>query len=501
MTTLQLLLDAVQHVCEDLELRPEARRLSKLVANDADMVGEDENEIFKLWPTTSDRDAFKHAMDNGLAIEGFERSRTVQAHEFFQLQVKEWLNSDPGLMQLRAEALETTISEMLQIVVIDLNSQDDPHVIFETLNARGTPLLESELIKNYVLSRAGQVSANGIWGDLDDGWWRQQVTQGRLRRPRIDMMFNYWLAMRTIDEVPASRVFNVFRSHTTDLSIDDVMSDVRRDLGNYRRFDTGTRNEDEEDFHYRTQVMQARAITPAILFLLSSPTEKRVKALRALESFFIRRMARRGTTKDYNRLTLELVGELQKHGIDDVDSVVVKFLRDQTADSRVWPDDQDLEEALVTLPLYRILTRGRLRLILEGVEERLRKSSKAEQSDAPKNLSIEHVMPISWGASWSLPIFMEEDERVIQTNARNRIIHTIGNLTLTTQRLNSTLSNAAWESKRETLGKHSVLHLNKVLLDESSDSDWDEGFIQARSQRMAKLVAEVWPGPDSSVWD
>ena len=89
----------------------------------------------------------------------------------------------------------------------------------------------------------------------------------------------------------------------------------------------------------------------------------------------------------------------------------------------------------------------------------------------------------------------------MRANNRNRLIHTIGNLTLISGGLNSTLSNAPWQDKRETLGKHSVLHLNKDLLEESYDKDWDEDFIQARSKRMAKLVAEVWPGPDSPVWD
>ena len=87
---------------------------------------------------------------------------------------------------------------MLQIVVIDLDTQEDPNLIFETLNARGTPLEESDLVKNYVLS-GGQ--ALELWGNLDDRWWREEVRQGRIRRPRLDMLLNHWLAMRTSTEV------------------------------------------------------------------------------------------------------------------------------------------------------------------------------------------------------------------------------------------------------------------------------------------------------------
>lgn len=495
ITTLQLLLDAVQLVCEEHALKPEARRLSKLVTNDEDLVS-NENQNFKLLPTTSDREAFKHAMDNGLATDEFEDSLIVQAHEFFQLQTREWLKADPD--PRRIEALETTVTGMLQMVVIDLLPDDDPHVIFETLNARGTPLLESDLIKNYVMSKVSQVYHSDIWGDLGDEWWRKETRQGRLYRPRIDMLLNYWLAMRTKTEVSPGRIFRVFKSLIEDLSVEGVMSDVKRDLGNYRSFETERCSPKEDIFHYRTHVMQMGVITPALLLLLSAPTEKRLKSLQALESFLIRRMICRGSTRDYNRLILGLVDEFQKNGLNCADSIIVDFLRGQTADSREWPDDEALEHALVTLPLYWLLTRGRLRLILEGIEGSFRIQSMAEQTDAPKDLTIEHVMPQSWEANWPLP---ESVEKLEATNDRNRLIHTIGNLTLVTSRLNPSLSNAPWDDKCKTLADHSVLFLNKVLLKESQDIEWDEQFIQSRSKRMAELVAEVWPGPGSAVWN
>ena len=174
LTTLQLLLDAVQYVCEKHEIRGVATRLSKLVTNDKSVVG-DEDDIFKLWPTTSDREAFRHAMHNGLAADDYENSLIVQAHEYFQLQARHWLGPDPELLEVRAEALETAITGMLQMVVIDVGPKDDPHVIFETMNARGTPLLESDLIKNYVSSKSNQ---DDIWSDLDHNWWRQEFPTG-----------------------------------------------------------------------------------------------------------------------------------------------------------------------------------------------------------------------------------------------------------------------------------------------------------------------------------
>ena len=498
MTTLQLLIDATQYVCEELGLKYEAELLSGLVKNTGPLVRSEDDEL-KLWPTRGDREAFRHAMHNGLAINNFENSRIVQAHEYFQLQVREWLNlvPDDDSVQRRAEALQITIADMLQMVVIDLYDEDDPYVIFETMNARGTPLLQSDLIKNYVLSRT-QSDDNSIWGNLDSGWWRTEVGRGRNRRPRIDMLLNYWLSMKIHNEVSAGRVFNAFTSFADEVPIESVMADVTRDLDNYRNFETETQARDEDMFRYRANVMQTATMTPALLLFLSASPEIRLKSLKALESFLIRRMVCRASTRGYGNLALELAIEIQDKGLENADKTVVEFLRRESADYRVWPDDAALEHALVNFPLYRMLTRGRLRLVLEGVEEAIRKSSMSEQTSVPRNLTIEHVMPRSWAANWPLPPCVDAE---YAASNRNRMIHTIGNLTLINGRLNASLSNAAWESKRKTLARHSTLLLNHRLLEESEGTDWDEDFIQARSRRMAKLVAEVWPGPDSPVWD
>ena len=497
LTTLQLLLDAVQYVCEERGVKGVARRLSKLVINDKDLV-KDEDDIFKLWPTTNDREAFRHAMYDGLPIDDYKDSLIVQAHEYFQLQASQWLDSNTKSGQTCMEALETALTGMLQMVVIDLGPQDDPHIIFETLNARGTPLLESDLIKNYVAYRAGQTAQDGLWGELDDDWWREEFRQGRLIRPRIDALLDYWLEMRTSEEVSAGKVFNAFRKVADNQQIEDVMSEVKDDLSNYRRHEMEPREPVEKVFRYRASVMQIGAFTPALLAILSKLDKARFGALQVLESFLVRRMVCRNTTKDYNRLALDLVSELDGCGPEDADRAVVQFFSGQQADSRRWPTDEDLEDACSSLPLYRLLTRGRLRLVLEGVEEQYRKTSLAEETQAPRNLTIEHVLPQSWEAHWPLPNNIDEHEA---QHKRNQLVHTLGNLTLVTQRLNSTASNAPWKLKSKTLKKHSVLLLNRRLLDEFGEVAWDEQTILSRSRRMAALVAVVWPGPNSPVWE
>ena len=499
VTTLQLLLDAIQQICVESDqphLKGAAMRLAKLVTNDEELIGDDELQIFKLWPTRSDREAFRHAMDNGLAVNCFEQTLIVQAHEFFQLQVREWLEDAEGPTEPRIDALEAAATSMLQMVVIDLGSQDDPNLIFETLNARGTPLEQSDLIKNFVLSREKD-RGDGIWGKLDDKWWRIEVRQGRLYRPRLDMLLNYWLAMRKGSEVSPTRVFDVFRSYVDGKEVHAVMSGVNKDLVNYRDFESKRgRSCEEKSFYYHMDVMQARVITPVLLQLLSAEAGTRIRAFNALESFLIRRMICRQTTKDYNRLVLELTSRLRESGLDKADAVTAGFLKEQTAYAREWPSDEAVADAMGSSPLYRLLTRGRLRLVLEGVERRLRSSGKAEETTVPTNLTIEHLMPVGWRPKeWPLPQGVDIDAAVYQ---RNTLIHSIGNLTLATRKLNSSMSNDPWKCKRDELQEHSVLLLNNELLSQPS---WDEETIRSRSRRMAELVSEIWPGPKSKEWD
>ena len=78
------------------------------------------------------------------------------------------------------------------------------------------------------------------------------------------------------------------------------------------------------------------------------------------------------------------------------------ILRGRTAQSSLWPSDEELLERFIDAPLYWYLTRGRMRMILEGIEEALR-TNKAESREVPGNLQIEHVMPANVASTLAAP--------------------------------------------------------------------------------------------------
>lgn len=500
LATLQLLLDAAQEVFEKSGFGKSARQLTKLVLNDRDYAEGNPDNVFKIWPTLVDQEPFRRAMSNELPVGGYEDEPIVQAHDFFKLQILQWLGDEAQAAGRRAQALVTTLMGLLQIVIIDLQSTDDANIIFETLNARGTPLLASDLIKNSILHEAQEAGLKSdavyreYWQGFDQPWWRADVRQGRLIRPRIDIYLNYWLTMRTTQEVLSSDVFRKFRTFAEQRPVREVVADIRTIAESFQRLEDTNGWSPEGIFLYRWHVMDAGVTTPVILWLLSNRDEmgegRLHQALGTIESYLVRRMVCRMTTKDYNKLFLELVGELSVDGPTMAADLVQQFLSNQTAESRVWPTDGQIGEAFVSLPLYQLLTRGRIRMILEGIEDFLR-SPKSEEEHVPRKvLTIEHIMPQAWRDHW--PLQGEYSEEAV--GERVRLVQTIGNLTLVNEKLNPALSNAAWPSKRQELAKHSVLHLNKDLLEQAA-TGWDETSIRQRGSRLATLATKVWPRP------
>lgn len=499
LTTMQLLLDAVQEVFEERNHIGEAAQLKFLVLNNEVFWGDDRDRAFKVWPTIEDRDAFRNTMHNHLPSDEYKRELIVQGHEFFKLQISHWLDdTSEQTEETRARALQKVVFQLLEMVVIDLDPDEEPHVIYETLNARGTPLLQSELIKNMLLHEARNAIPDGssisqLW-DFDGDWWRANIQQGRLVRPRIDVFLNYWLVMRRREEVAHNNVFSNFRNYFQREGNSDALS-VAADLdGVGKAYASLERSEipEMETFLYRRNTMQAGVTTPVLMWLVSSgvPGEQMQKAIRALESYLVRRMVCRLSTKDYSRLFLILIGELQAAGPDKAGDTIAEYLKGQSLHARIWPDDDMLSEEFPKLPLFRMLTRGRLRIVLEGIEEGLW-TNKTEGQSAKRWLTIEHIMPQAWRQNWQLSDGVKDQTRA-EIN-RDRLIHTIGNLTLVNNRLNPTLSNRAWEDKKEIMHDHSNLFLNKEIVKEQ---EWNEERIHARAADLCEVAIRVWPHAD-----
>jgi hypothetical protein len=166
LTTLQILLDAIHAEVSMVGADAAAARIEPLVENAKPFQKKPEDK-FKIWPTNKDRDAFNEVMGQPFPIDysklKSQEHRLVQAHEYFSLTCRSWLleESESGVVA-RAEALERSVRELVQIVVIDLAPQENAQEIFETLNARGLDLTASDLLKNYLMALVARRSETDL---------------------------------------------------------------------------------------------------------------------------------------------------------------------------------------------------------------------------------------------------------------------------------------------------------------------------------------------------
>jgi hypothetical protein len=103
------------------------------------------------------------------------------AYLFFWDRIGEFITAAGDLSDAREQRLLGLLQALrtaLQVVVIELEDEDDPQVIFETLNARGQPLLPSDLIRNYIFMQAAGEAASDA-DELYEQHWRVSAAPSR----------------------------------------------------------------------------------------------------------------------------------------------------------------------------------------------------------------------------------------------------------------------------------------------------------------------------------
>lgn len=521
LTTLQLLLAALYCELLGVGVTQPAMRIEPLIKNSEPFWSNPEDR-FKVWPTNRDRAAFNAVMSAKLPVDydtiGHPGERLIDAHQFFGGKAREWLLADgANALPSRAVALETVVRDRLQMVVIDLAADENAQEIFETLNARGAPLSAADLIKNFVFQRLLESSTNvehayqKHWKEFETGFWEKEISVGRLFHPRSAIFLNHLLIARTGKEVVAKEVFHQFKRFADDSGIKmTVLLEQIYDASQvYRSFTEGASKLDGPIdrlalFAYRTGVLESEAVKPLVLCLLDPnekpiPQDQLIKVWEVLESWMVRRMLVRATTKAYNLVFAELVALVRASDRTTVGDDIEVHLAKQNIDRAYWPDDEEVQQELGRLPVYRRLRRSRLRMVLEAVEDYLRgwrdnREALGQERVRRGHLAIEHIMPRKWQNHWPLPSGEREE-------ARDAGIHLLGNLTLLTSRLNSKVSNGPWlgtDGKRAGLNKHDVLLLNREIVKIASGewtNDWTDGQIKARTGELTRVVTQIWPVP------
>ena len=402
LTTLQLVIAAARSLAMERGLNGPRKMFEKLLFNDDFLVHKAGDE-YKVVPTQRDQEAFQEALQDGIVASSGSH-RMHEAYRYFRGAILVWAaaGADEEEFCRRLEGLSTAIWKHLNVVTIDLDPGDNAQIIFETLNARGTPLLAADLVKNHLFQAATRQGANvdalyqQHWKPLDTDWWREEVQQGRLKRPRLDIFINHWLAMSSGGEVVSHQLFHEFKQYLAadQKQASDVLADLARYGKVYETFESEPATTELGQFLYRVRTMEVTTAYPALLWLLgphglADPTERRI-ALQAIESWLVRRLLARQTTQNYNTVFLALLKNVRDaaatRGTGPLAVDVAAYLARLTGESAFWPSAGKVRSMLRTLPAY---------VVFPGLVSGwcLRRSSRVSTRALPRRSSCQQTSP------------------------------------------------------------------------------------------------------------
>lgn len=539
LTTLQLLLCAFRDIAKQNEWKTLERPTERYLANaDPDVMERPEEEVFKLWPTTLNRDLFRSIVTAG-SIKAVEtrhplirlprkrkdepRSPLVEAYLYFSRRIADWIRSTSKAEGKSEEASAFAFLQALQqdfsVVEIALSEGDDSQEIFYSLNSQGRPLSQSDLLRSLVFMRAEKEQSNRdeifntYWSRFETAFWSSEVRRGGRPYSRLDLGLRYFLMAKTGQMVEARRVNEEYRRWVSATparyaSVKEELSDFARHGDVYTRYESlPIERLTCADLRRVLADFDVSTALPLIMFLeleAGLDTVGLADCLGVLESFIARRVFIGEENKEYNKLFVDVVASLINVKSVDVPLALRRKLLEGGGSTRRWPTDDQMLEAAIDEPLFETLKTPALRLILERLELNLR-GKKTEQGEIDTGLQIEHVLPQSWATHWPIkgreipadvakyPVLAKDDLKEIADSIRQRnaALHRLGNLTLLNKYLNPAASNGPFELKQIEY-RHSVLRLNRHF-DETSA--WDESAITARGQALGKALCAIWPRP------
>ncbi|TWA85158.1 uncharacterized protein DUF1524 [Azospirillum brasilense] len=542
LTTFQLFLAAMREVANRHQMPGVAESVQNYVFNRPMSGDTDPDAKFKLVPTPEDRPIFHAIIDGSLdgvraaypqffykkgtliwgeapnALRAFvtfiERIESYTLYGLFDPDTQAPQEDGRDQQADRLNALLEALLNHLKLVVITLDESDDAQVIFETLNSKAEPLLAMDLVRNNIFHRAeaqGE-SADKLfeskWKSFDAPFWKAPSPRAKPPRPRIDHFLSHALTAQTGEEASLRELYAEYRAFTRPKgqprfpSVADELDALLRFAPVYSELELPQGTGALSGLGGKLATWEISTAYPLVFAIATAQEvadEEKAALYRLIYSYIVRRAVCGLTPKAMNKTFQRIVGVFLKHGVSR--NAFAASFADQTGPAVRFPSDQEFRAAIHQNPVYEwVLRKERLIDVLWELELASRTKFMAG-SERPEFLSVEHVLPQAWMTHWPLPDgrmapldkMTGADESMLQAIAtRDRLKHTLGNLTLSTRPGNSVMSNGDFAAKKPLLAE-SLLALNNQI---SKEAVWGEPQISARADALAGLAVAVWPGPD-----
>lgn len=404
--------------------------------------------------------------------------RITQSFNFFDEQIR-GLHAD----------LAPLCRGLAKLMIVDLalsRDQDNPQLIFESMNSTGRELSQADLIRNFILMGLEPVQQTQLY---EEHWRPMEVAFGQeAYGTHFDGFMRHYLTLKTGDIPNVRAVYDAFKSYALRVEVvsdgvDALVTDIHEYAGYYCAM--ALDKEPDKDLSFAFQDLRELKVDVAFPFLLELyadyvhqllTKDDFIGAVRLAEAYVFRRTVCAIPTNSLNKTFATFSRALKKDRYLESIQAHLFTLRSY----RRFPSDEEFKRELSKRDLYNNQRRSYWLRRLEnfGRKERV----------PVDEYTIEHILP----QNENLPAKWREALGPDWQRVQETWLHTLGNLTLTGY--NSEYSDRPFVEKRDMKGgfKESPLRLNEGL---GSLDSWGEAAIQERAKRLAEQAVRVWAMP------
>ena len=488
ITTLTILMCALRDRLALLEETEEAGRIASEDYTSQLLVNTNLKPEYRprLVLQESDRHSIQSIIEGTLS--GRAESRIERSYAYFRDQLQH-----ADATELR-EVMTVTLTR-LSAVWVTLDHEDNAHRVFQTLNAGGRRLRQSDLVRNYFFL---------LLGDEGEQFYRDhwRAMEKALDERSIDDFFVAWSVSQGHSGSTGS-LFSYFNKDLRDYesSLVDVLHYGQRMIGASRLF-RFLRSPQDSNYAVpvRRTLLDLRnwGTIPAdglILWLMRSHAtddlnDQQFQAcLEIVLSFMARRQLAGYEPNLHKSIFTTAARKLNTSGFTGEDLAdYLRFVLSEGSELKIWPSDDEVQGAATTASLYSRARTSWTFSILERIDRGLYDHPKHAPAHVDRQAySIEHILPQTLTSSWVQDL--ETWGVASPHSTHGSRLHTLGNLSLTP--INSELGNQPFSIKRAHLVDDS-LRLNQYFAEATT---WTGSRIEERSNALAKVACSQYVSP------
>ncbi len=467
VTTIMLLLKAIETKIQNEGIKKEINNLLNL-----------SGQRLRLKPIKSDKEAFDLVMQNrSHELQGV--SHIKNNYKFFTKELDNYISKGYRIEEIYGAFLR------LKIVAIGLElGEDDPQVVFESINVAGVQLKGLDLIRNYLMMGENSDRQKHLY----DTYW--VPLENWLGEKDLNDFIKTYLRIYFEDKVKKGEreVYYTLKAHHRDNFPNDIqglMSDMREYGRIYQIFLDRDhyfleRGDPQQLANLRLRIKDLVKIKfgvakPFVLRCTRDFEEGKLdyenfhEILQILISYFVRRSVCGESTPTLTRVLYSLYRQLEKN----VSADALKHYLGKSVGQMAFPNDDRIKAAFAVRNAYA--ANQACKFILLEIE-------KLSNAEPPKeeNLEVEHFYPKTPTQEWR---DMVGDYFTFEQDYLNNF----GNLTLSGQ--NQKLGNKPYEAKIALMEQHSSLHLNDYFI--NNTHSWGIEEVKARSEYLADQFCQV----------